>query len=116
MKKLENKLNDFLVTIEQASLNMEAIKTLPDYERGKAEGHFDGMTSIAAQVRALMEDEQAKPLTRGCRVLITNGPWSDHYGTYQGLTQAPTGKIMAEVIVDETDLPFLIPQEDLKAI
>jgi hypothetical protein len=116
MSDLKKKLNDLLTTIETAKPNIDSIADLDAYERGKAEGHFDGMTSTAAQVRALLEDEQSKPLVPGCRVLVLNGPWADHHGRFNGLFTAPTGKVMAEVTIDNADLPFLIDQEHIKAV
>jgi hypothetical protein len=109
----EERLKQLLHNIE--SMKEPVTTGLDEFQIGLAEGTFNGMTSLASQIRALMEDAPKKPLTMGCPVRITEGPWKDYQGFYQGLAATMVGA-QVEVLLENMDLPILIKQEYIEVI
>lgn len=108
--------------LKQVREIVETVKNMPPpkleglnaYQAGKAEGHLEGMATLAAQLDAVVGDGIKKPLIPNCRVLVIQGPYKGMHGRYIGTQETALGP-EAEVNLDSMDLPVGINPNYLQA-
>lgn len=103
-------LDDLLTIIEKTTIDLGKLSTLSDYDRGKSEGHLEGMKYVASQARAILQNPPKKRLTHNCKVFIHGGPWADHHGTFQGFAHGVMG-MQVLILLDGLDLPVEVDEK-----
>ena len=110
---LAKRMMEIITNIEY--MKEPELKGLKPEDRGRALGVHQGTTTLAAQFKALLEEEPRKPLISGARVRVNNGPYMTMTGTFMGLESTLFGP-QAEVVLGGMDLPILIDQKYLDVL